>query len=68
MDENISFTIMSNNTCLHYKNSKVLERQIYLVVSSGIGYNPQTMEIVDLAIHSVVCQKSDFDRNHMAKK
>jgi hypothetical protein len=28
-----------------------------------VGFKPQTLEIVDLAIRGVVCQKSDFHGN-----
>ncbi len=31
--------------------------------NASVGFEPQTLDIVHLAVHGVVCQKSDFQSN-----
>jgi hypothetical protein len=37
--------------------------QVLIPELEKLGVGPQTLDIVDLAIHGVVCQKSDFHGN-----
>ncbi len=44
----------------HWKHIKVEQEKLNSFLD---GENPQTMDIVEMAIHPVVCQKSDFQNS-----